>query len=325
MSVGYILQRAGDKIGLNPKDSSQRAQLLKYANEGARELYQQADPPGSLWEWVMKVNGDQTISMPSFLGELRGVREVYSLEPWHTNQMKPRYMQFNWKDLWRNWRIKSTQALQATVTNQSVGVITVAFVENPPVVVTVTGPTAYANNAVEVITMNNITKYTTNQFLDYKSFTKDRVNSVDVVLSDVDGKHLSTIPNDQLYAQYEIIDVSALPWLPQSTSTISNWVEVLYKKKLPWFFYDSDEYPVFGCDDILVDKILQLYSEEKGAVDAAVAYDTKATRTLARMIENQTRETEDHIALSANPHDTVLPRIGGTNRRRYGWWRGKYT
>ncbi len=323
MALKRILTRAGAKMGLNPKDPLQRQVLLAYANEAAEELYSMSDPPGSLVEQNFKVNGDQSITFPAEFGKLRAIRESASMQIWHINQMRPRYNQFNWVDMWRNWRVKNTQTLMNSVTNQTVGVITVLQVESPPIQVSVTGPTNQANSISETIIMDSISKQTVNAYLDYSSVKKDRVNNYDVTLSDLDGRMLTVIPNNLLWSQYQLVDISAAPWLPQNTSKLDNYVEVLYKKALTWLQNDEDEYPAFNMDRILVNKILQLWAEEQEKVDIALAYDTKATRSLAQLTEDQNRETEDMVALVAHPHDTLLKRIGTGIRRRYSLYAGR--
>jgi hypothetical protein len=267
-------------------------------------------------EQVFKVNGDQTISCPAYVGSIRGVREVDSQIAWSINQMRPRYNQFNWSDNWRNLRLKNLQALQATVTNQSVGVITVPFIENPPIQVTVTGPTATSTSISETLVMSSLSVQTVNGYLDYTAVKKDRVNTCDVTLSDIDGKVLTTIPNNQLAAQYQIIDVSQCPWLAVTTCSLDHYVEILYKQTLNELANDEDEF-IFGrkYDDIIINKVCQLWYEEQGNPVLAMSFDTKATRSLARKTEDQNRATEDMIATVANTHDTLLPRI------RVGRWR----
>lgn len=321
MALKYVLNQAGSKMGLNPSQPADRLVLLRFANEAAEELYDSFDPPGCMLEEAFKVNGDQTISMPMYVGEVRGVRECASWISWHINQMRPRYNQFNWTDSWRNIRLKNTQALAATVTNTSVGVFTVHAVENPPVVVTVSGSTENSQNVGEDIVMDATTKQTVNQYTNYNLIAKDRVNLYNVTLSDVDGKLMSIIPNDCLEAIFQIYDVSMCPFLNQSTSTQSNYLEILFKKALPWFENDSDQFPAQKYDNIWVNKILQLWAEEQGNVEAAVAWDSKATRSAARKKENRNESTEEKVAVVANPHDTLLPRIRGGRRSR-GWWKG---
>jgi hypothetical protein len=121
MPVAYILSQAGAKMGLNSSLASERSTLLRFLNEAAQELYDQSDATGLLMEQVFKVNGDQTISLPYYVGPVRAARNFYfGNKAWHINQMRPRYNQINWKDMWSNLRIRNTQALQATVTNTSV-------------------------------------------------------------------------------------------------------------------------------------------------------------------------------------------------------------
>lgn len=333
MSVFYILRQAGAKLGLNPQDSDNREVLLRYLNEAARECYMQSDMPGSLMEQVFKVNGDQTITMPHYVGPIRAVRELASFQTWHINQMRPRYNQFNWQDMWRNFRLRNTEALQCSVTNASVGVISVPLLEpsDAPLKVTVTGPTTMASQINETVVMDNLAvltnglylKSTANNFTDYVAVKKNIVTQYDVTLQDIDSKVLTVIPNTEYEAIYQVLDISSCPWLPQNTSVINNYVEILYKQKLKYLSNDGDEFPAFNYDDILVNKIMQLYMEEQNKPEAATAYDAKATRTMARLHQEQNKATEDLIALISNPHDSLLRRIGTGLRRRYNLYAGR--
>ena len=47
-------------------------------------------------------------------------------------------------------------------------------------------------------------------------------------------------------------------------------MEVLFKKALPWMENDDDEFPATGYDNIIVNKILQLWNEEEGKGDEVV-------------------------------------------------------
>lgn len=324
MALKFILSQCSAKMGKNINDPMQKAILLRFINEAARELYKQTDITGSVLEQVFKINGDQTVSLPADVGTIRAAREVDSQLPWHINRMRPRYNQFNWTDVWQNYRLKNKQPLQCTITNQSVGVITVKAIETPNIVVSLSGPTADAANITEVLVMDATSKQTVNQFLDYTVVRKDRVNNYDVTLSDVDGKVLTVIPNNVLAASYQILDVSLAPWLSHSTSAQDNYIELLYKKVLPEFVNDNDEFPANdNYDDVIVNKVMQLWAEEQGKADVAIAYDQKATRTLARIMEDQNAETEDMVALVANPHDGLLPRIGVGNRKRFNYYQGR--
>lgn len=322
MSVAFMLKQVGAKTGLSPKSDSGRSTMLRWVNEASREIYAQCDPPGGVYEAVYKVNGDQTITCPANVGQIRGIREADSQIVWSINQMRPRYKQFNWGDSWRNVRLLNVRALMSTVTNSSIGVLTVGSVENPPVQVTVSGPTVNATSVSETVIMSQTRIETVNSYTDYTSVKKDRVNNFDIILSDVDGKLLTAIPNNQLAAQYQTIDVSLCPWLSTSQNPNEHYVELLFKLANTELANDSDEF-IFGknYDDVIVQKCFQLWYEEQGKADLALAFDAKATRTLARKVEDQNRATEDTVSLVANPHDELLPRVRSGRRlyrRGYG-------
>jgi len=313
MGVKYILKQASRKLGLNPADPNQRETLLLILNEAADELYNQSDMVGSMFEQNFKVNGDETISLPSCVGELRAVRETNSYIPWHVQQMRPRYNIANWKDMWRGWRIKNHQALQRAITNESILTIETVAVESPAIVVTLTGPTLSAASVTEDVTLNSISVDSLNSYTDITVSRKDRVNGYDINVKDVDGVIVTVIPNNMVEARYLVVDISMLPWSNTSSSQQDHYVEILYKKALQWLSNDGDEFPAPGYDNILVNKMMQLVAEEQEKGDKAIAFDNKATRSLARKQENENRATEDRVAFVTNGHDELLTRLR-TNR-----------
>lgn len=318
MSVKFILSQAGNKMGLDPSVEKQRSVLLRYLNEGAAELYDQADLTGSLEECLFKVNGDQTVSFPTYFGDLRAARPFDSQIPMHINQMRPRYNVVNWPDMWRNYRIKNKHPLSKTVTNQSVVTVSVHAVETPPIEVTITGPTDYSACVTETLVMDAVTKTTSETFNDIMSLTKDRVNDYNAILTDVDGQELGMIPNNQLFSLFLIVDVSTFPFSNNNGgSQEAHWVETLYKKRLTVLSKDSDEFPCAGYDNVLVNKMMQLWKEEQDKPDAALAYDAKASRTAARIMENENRATEDVVGLVPCPMNNLLQRV---TPNRPGWY-----
>ena len=318
MPVSYILRQSGYKTGLNPADTNERAVLLRFLNEAAEELYDQSDPSESLVEQTFKINGDQTVSLPAYVGRVRALREQDTYIPWTINRLKPRYYQSNWKDAWRNIRLKNLSALQASIRNESVVTIKVPIVETTPITVTITGSTNFASSISEDIVMDDNTKQTTYAYTEISSIKKNAVNMCDVTVNDVDGMLLAVIPNNFLESSYQIIDVSICPWLNNSGGNLDHYLEILYKKPLPWLQEDDDEYPVKEHDNVLVNKIIQLWAEEQGKVDIATAYDAKATRSLARKQEDLNRASQDVVSLQENCHDYLLPRLRGRRPSRYG-------
>jgi len=322
MPLSYVLEQVGNKIGLDPAVTTERSTLLRFANEAADELWAECDILGSLEENTFRVNGDQTISMPMWVGRVRAVRDAQNRVVWHLNQMRPRYNELNWIDGWYNYRLKNTQALMATITNISTVNVTVPFVENPPITVSLSGSTATASNISEDVVMNALSVPSVNSFTNITSCKKNTVNACDITVTDADGKLLTIIPNNSLAAQYQILDISGAPWLPQVTGPFDNYVEILFKKALPWFSLDDQEFPAQGYDNQWVNKCLQLWNEEATPVgpQAALAYDAKATRGLARKKTEQNLPTEDRVSFVQNPHESLQPRIRG---RRFTLWNGR--
>lgn len=317
MGVQYILKQVGNKMGLNPAVADQRSVMLRFVNEAVRELYEQSDMVGSLTEQCFKVNGDQTIALPSYVGKLRAVREVNSQIPWSINQMRPRYNVSNWPDMWRNFRLKNLQTLERAITNEGPVTIVCDAIESTPAVVTIAGSTLAAERIVETVTMDETEKTTTNAFTNITLFRKNVQTSCNYGMLDMDRNVLSVIANNRLQATYQIVDISQLPWLNQNQGPQDHFVEILYKEVLPYLQDDGDEFPAIGFDDVIVNKCLQLWCEEEGKGEEAALYDAKATRTLARIQEDQNRSTQDCVALVANPHDSLLLKVRHGDRWRY--------
>jgi len=310
MALKYILDQVGAKMGMNPSTSGERNVLLRFVNEAATELYHMSDMAGCLEEQYFKINPNQTLSLPHGVGQIRAMREASSHQALTLSQMRPRYNQFNWEGDWKNWRVKGLQTLQTSLANQSNLVLTVAAVENPPVIVNISGPAVGSSNRTETVVMSATSVTTVNQYLDVKALTKTTVSQYNVILSDIDGNQLSYIPNDELKASFQIVDISTSPWYPPNINPLLGWVEVLYKKSLPQFSNDNDEFPAVGYDNIIVNKCLQLYYEEQNNPQLAMSYYQKANQSLAQIHEDANRGTDDVVSMCAHPHDIMNHRVG---------------
>jgi hypothetical protein len=160
---------------------------------------------------------------------------------------------------------------------------------------------------------------TVNTYTDVSAFTKTTVNQYNVVLSDCDGNQISYLANNKLKAQFQIIDVSTAPWFPPNSNPLLGWIEVMFKKALPWFQNDNDEFPAVGYDEVIITKVLQLGYEEQGNVNLATAFYQKSIQMLAQIHENANRGTDDVVALVENPHDKINPRVGFGRDWRYAY------
>jgi hypothetical protein len=188
--------------------------------------------------------------------------------------------------------------------------ISASNIESTPAIVNISGPSIGSTIVSETITLLSTPAQTLNTYLDVSSFTRNTVGQYDIILSDIDGNQISYISNNKLKAQFQIIDISTSPWFPPNVNPLLGWVEVLYKKSLPWFQNDSDEFPVTGYDEVWINKCLQLWFEETKDIQTATAYYQKSVMLLAQIHEDANRGTADEVAFVENPHDRINHRTG---------------
>jgi len=306
-------------MGLQQLDSTQRALMIKFIQPAAKELYAISDMAGCLGEELFKVNSNQTIAFPDYIGQIRAMRDGYNRTMIKLSQMRPLYNQYSWEQAWRNWRVKGLHPLQTSLQNQSQLIISVQAVEDPPIVVNIAGPTLTSARASESVTMSSTTVNTQNAYTDVDLFSKNTINLYNVNLLDINNNQISYIANNKRQAMFQIIDVSLMPWYSYNENPLLGWIEVLFKKALPDFQNDTDEFPAPGYDDVLVNKALQLYYEQQTNIPVAAAYYQKANQMLAQIHEDTNRGTDDVISLVENPHDRMNPRVGWGRDWRYSW------
>jgi len=319
MALSYIISQVARKMGQNPSDSTQRAVLLQFINSAAKELYHMSDMAGCYMEQCFKINANQTIALPDYVGQVRAMREQYSRTAIQLSQQRPRYNQDNWPQEFRNWRIKGLQTLQTSLSNQSQVVISVAAVENPPVVINIAGPSDVSAMQNEAIVMSTTSVTSVNSYNDITLFSKTTSNKYNVIMSDIDGNQISYIACDKLKAQFQIVDISGMPWFPPNINPLLGWVEVLFKAALPYLSNDTDEFPAIGYDDVIVTKTLQLWYEEQNQSETATGYYQKARQMLAQIHEDANRGTDDCASLCEHGHDMMNHRTGFGRDWKYAY------
>src|SRR5690242_19706203 len=98
MSLKYILQRVQADTGISSPDLNpeQRDWLVTKVNEAIDELYQEQDLPLALRECYVKVTNDYRITLPPFIGEVRGMRSTKYNDFWKLSDIRIRYNQVDW-------------------------------------------------------------------------------------------------------------------------------------------------------------------------------------------------------------------------------------
>ena len=356
MSVEYILDRFGKKVGMSQSDTSQRALLLDYLNEAAQELYEQSDMPGCLEEAEFYVQGDKTVALPADVYAIRGIREkAGNNAEWETEALTARYRENNWASDSNKFRVIGYSPLKVSLPTA----ITEAGSNTNKLKVRSYGPITSSDLVYVVADMNSlyveesvtsingvdtasISGYFTVSFSgsepikDIKSFSRTRTlnvttglytNPVTGIVGEVAGHGVTQLVDYSdtsiVYAEilpgheesrYLIVDVSEFPFSSSAASDDSHTLQVLYKKSLPVFRNDRDEFPAIGYDNILVSKCMELFLEEQGKVEEAILHDRKATRSLARRQADLERGQEQKVVFKRHNHDK-LAWLATHNRR----------
>ena len=340
MSVEYILDRFGKKIGMSPSDTSQRALLLDYLNEAAQELYEQSDMPGCLEEAEFYVQGNKTVAMPADVYAIRGIREKAGTNAeWETEALTARYRENSWETNHNKFRVKGYSPLKislptsiteaANSTNKLIvktfGITTTSdnfdvVVKTPyseAFLVSVTGLSA-VTSAISSAT-NTLAPANTVTVTDIVSFSRTleptATSGLVQLLDYVDNTIVyAEILSNNMESRYLIIDVSEFPFSSTADQDDSHTLQVLYKKTLPRLQNDTDEFPAIGYDNILVSKCMELFLEEQGKVEEAILHDRKATRSLSRRQADLERSQEQRVVFKRHNHDK-LTWLATHNRR----------
>ena len=330
MSVEYILDRFGKKVGMLPSDTSQRALLLDYLNEAAQELYDQSDMPGSLEEAEFYVQGDKTVAMPADVYAIRSVREKSGRnEEWETESLSARYRENNWETNHAKFRIKGYSPLKVSLPTsitdaanstdklvvRAYGITTTdddyeVVVKTPyseALLVSVAGPAVADATASTNVTLAPSNNVTVKDIISFARTNKPTATVGVVQLIDYADNNIvyAEIPSNRMESRYLIVDVSEFPFSSSAAEDDSHTLQVLYKKTLTRLQNDTDEFPAPGYDNILVSKCMELFLEEQGKLEEAILHDRKATRSLARRQADLERGQEQKIVFKRHNHDKL--------------------
>ena len=331
MSVEYILDRFGKKIGMLPSDTNQRALLLDYLNEAAQELYEQSDMPGCLEEAEFYVQGDKTVALPANVYAIRSIREkAGNNAEWETEALTARYRENNWASDNSKFRVVGYSPLKVSLPTT----ITGAADSCDKLVVRAYGITTASDDfevvvktpyseafLVSVVGLSAVTDATA-------SATSTLVPSNDVIVTDIisfartleptatsglvqlidyadNSIVYAEIPSNRMESRYLIVDVSEFPFSSSAGQNDSHTLQVLYKKALPRLQNDTDEFPAVGYDNILISKCMELFLEEQGKLEEAILHDRKASRSLARRQADLERGQEQRVVFKRHNHDKL--------------------
>jgi hypothetical protein len=234
-----VLMRVAEDTGLHAVE--QRTQLVNLLNNSAREIYQELECNRIMREISVVVGRNKLVSLPSLVGDLRGMRQHTTEQLIPLESMGIRYASDTLGYRWKNWREVGESAVHTfgsqidTITFES------AVVEN--VEVTISGPTNTAQHDQETVTLNASSVETTKLFQpQIKSISCKTVRAADIVIKDSTGIEIARLYNNEMKTRYRIVDVSDLFW-GVDTSGGDTIVDVLFKAPLVRLSEDTDSFP----------------------------------------------------------------------------------
>lgn len=296
---------------------------LDYINRAAKDLYNSLESDSMMRESVLVVESGLQMSLPTFMGELRGLRQHEWFNTIPINEIGvPRFSSNTWKYRWNNWTYKGKKSLANSITNASLLVFIAPVVEDVPVVINIVGKTGASNRIQETVTLNGTTVATVNSYSEVESITCFTNRTYDVCIQDINGNTLAFLYNNEPKTQYIIVDISRYSFQSPNGAGCANLVEVLYKDKFKKFANLADEFNADGYDDAINYLALSLWCQGKENKEQdAILYQTKALQVTNNNITNDERGQVLKIVHAPNSTYQVFKRFRTIfNYRSTQWW-----
>ena len=314
--LGNILSDIEAEEGLSTAvGETDRATTLLYVNKAALQIWQLNDFEEWMAEAVFDVNVPaQTISFPSDVGRVRGIRYYDGRNVVELQAKRNRYnRQIGGANEVYNvrWRDRGISPLCRTIENAARIILSIPAPMTFQFDVTIVGKNANKNKIVEVVTFHagDTEVQTTNIFSDIESISKLNVTDWDVSIYDVDNNIISVLGNNQFKTSYKVVQI--IDSEDQENYQNSS-VEMLFKRNFQPMaantdsFFNTDEY-----DAAIVAKYCELWKKDKAekayyrGLSQQLINDTQADKKIG-----QKEKIDFHISPWFNLH------YGSTYRRR---------
>lgn len=239
-----VLLRVAADSGYHP--TQQRDALIKLLNQAAKEIYPKLECNKIFREVTLVVPRNKVVSIPSFIGDIRGTRAHTGDYPFDLRSLlTPRYVSGTWNYKYQNWRDLGDSPVHTYV--GSINPLTIESAVIEATTISITGQTPKAARIQEDILLNGSPKVTINSFgpAIYRiSCTTER--TCNIIIKDVNGTEIAVLYNTDKQTRYKIIDVSEVFWAVDANPE-STLIDVAYKIPLGELTEDTDGFP--GGDD----------------------------------------------------------------------------
>ena len=294
-----VLQRVAADAGYEP--TQQRAALLKLLNNAAKEVYNRLECNRIFREVTLAVAPNKLVSLPAFVGPLRGVRQHTSDIPFDLHSMgQPRYSSTTWQYKFKNWRDVGESPVHTFVS--AVGPLTLEIDEADNSEIIVSGETATSQRFEETVTMSSASVDTTTSFgptIHNIASMSDR--ELNITISDMNGNEIAVLYNNQPRTRYTLIDVAQVFW-SQDTSDGDSLVDVMYKEPLIKFENDGDLFPAGDYyDDAWYAMAMHLhYLPQENRNEDAQRFFFQCMAMLISAKDGNEQQLEKHLSFGRN-------------------------
>lgn len=240
--LSNILNDLVSALGIDIGDSSQKNLVIAGVNQCAEEIYKKTDLKGALMEQVFDLDVDSAqVSLPYYVGEVRGARHYDSRLKISINTYAPRYHYGMRHEVWAlKCRKLRKSPLAREISNESTLTFRLPLVETSDVVIKVIGPTNNSAQIEETITIlaGELEAESVGNFkMPLNSIQRVSLGTYNVTILDAEDNELGIIPNNQFSAEYNIYQV--MDWDSTENTSV---IECLYKLRFTPFRNDYDEF-----------------------------------------------------------------------------------
>lgn len=292
MPLSNILADVASDSGFRTATQNQRDRCVSLINDAADEIWKCYDLPNCLGEQIFNVGTqDQQITLPYYVLEVRGIRDYDSEQKMELNDMRPRWQTMGWVHwVGYKWRIvQQEMALGRDLLNVTPLTFTLPFAapESFSLNLEIRTPHAQRTNETVLFAAGDTSKTSVNLIEEVYSITKSDYTTYDVTIEDQDDNELGIVPNAELKSNYTLINILT----KYEVQGLSKLVEVLFKRNLPKFRFDTDRFPCGDTyDKAIYYKTMEIFYGKQGGTESlqmAIAFNAKCSDLMTKLTVNK--------------------------------------
>lgn len=241
----HVLTRIATDTGHHVVDN--RLSIIQLLNQAAQIMHGMLECNAIYREVTLVVPTNKVVALPSFVGELKGMRIHTEDMPFPLHGISsPRYVKDTLDYTFKNWRDLGTSPIHTTT--ELVGRLTLTTPVAENAVILIAGQSVNAERVEEELILDSVSKETNLVYgprIDsIAAISETRANNI--TIKDAAGTELAILYNNYDKTRYKIVDVSELCF-PVDTTDSESLIDVCYKVPFTRLTRNSDSF--FAGDD----------------------------------------------------------------------------